>query len=101
MAAPPSSASGAAPSTTLVARGVSKHYGDRAALRDISMSAAPGELVALIGPNGAGKTTLLSILAGITRADGGSVEAPGAVGWVPQQPALYSKLSVAENMRLF
>ena len=56
----------------------------------------------MIGPNGAGKTTLLSILAGIQRPDGGRVTRPGgAVGWVPQQPAIYSKLSVAENMRLF
>ncbi len=45
---------------------------------------------------------MLSILAGIQRADAGSVELPaGDVGWVPQQPAVYSKLSVAENLRLF
>jgi ABC-2 type transport system ATP-binding protein len=62
---------------------------------------APGELVALIGPNGAGKTTLLSILAGIQSPDQGSVEAPQGVGWVPQHAAVYSKLSVAENLRLF
>ena len=56
----------------------------------------------MIGPNGAGKTTLLSILAGIQRADGGKVDWPsGEVGWVPQQPALYGKLTVAENLRLF
>jgi ABC-2 type transport system ATP-binding protein len=58
--------------------------------------------VAVIGPNGAGKTTLLSILAGIQRADGGSVsKSRGEVGWVPQQPALYSKLTVQENLALF
>ena len=54
------------------------------------------------GPNGAGKTTLLSILAGIQRPSAGSVSRdPREVGWVPQQPALYSKLSVAENLALF
>ena len=64
---------------------------------------ARGELVACIGPNGAGKTTLLTILADIKQPDAGTVRrpAPGAVGWVPQQPALYGKLSVAENLRLF
>jgi ABC-2 type transport system ATP-binding protein len=58
--------------------------------------------VAVIGPNGAGKTTLLSILAGIQPPDRGSVDRSGGeVGWVPQQPAVYSKLSVAENLQLF
>src|SRR3954452_119227 len=82
--------------------GLAKRYGDREALRDVSLQAGPGELVAVIGPNGAGKTTLLSILAGIQRPDGGDVEWPrGEVGWVPQQPALYSKLTVEENLSLF
>ena len=77
-------------------------YGEREALRDVSFDAAAGELVAVVGPNGAGKTTLLSILAGIQRPSAGSVSrAPREVGWVPQQPALYSKLSVAENLELF
>jgi ABC-2 type transport system ATP-binding protein len=86
----------------LEASGLVKRFGDREALRDVSLSAARGELVAVIGPNGAGKTTLLSILAGIQRADGGSVsKAPDEVGWVPQQAALYSKLTVEENLSLF
>jgi len=86
----------------LGARGVSKRFGKRAALRDVSFSAAPGELLAVIGPNGAGKTTLLSILAGIQKPDtGGLAHDPSRVGWVPQQAAVYAKLSVAENLRLF
>jgi len=86
----------------LVAEGIVKRFGAREALRGVSLSAASGELVALVGPNGAGKTTLLSILAGIQRADAGSVNrAPREVGWVPQQAALYGKLTVAENLRLF
>jgi ABC-2 type transport system ATP-binding protein len=81
---------------------VSKRYGDRAALRDVSFSAGRGELVAIIGPNGAGKTTLLQIAAGALAATSGTVSLPPEqVGWVPQQPALYAKLSVAENLRLF
>jgi ABC-2 type transport system ATP-binding protein len=94
-----------APTTTepaLRADGVVKRFGAREALRGVSLSAASGELVALVGPNGAGKTTLLSILAGIQRADAGHVDrAPREVGWVPQQAALYGKLTVAENLRLF
>jgi len=86
----------------LAATGVTKRYGERVALRDVSFAAAAGELVAVIGPNGAGKTTLLSILAGIQRPDAGEVtRSPREIGWVPQQPAVYSKLSVAENLRLF
>ena len=86
----------------LRANGLTKVYGSRAALREVSFEARRGELVAVIGPNGAGKTTLLSILAGIVRADQGEVEAPGGgVGWVPQQAALYRRLTVGENLRLF
>ncbi|MEA2368765.1 MAG: type transport system ATP-binding protein [Thermoleophilaceae bacterium] len=86
----------------LEARALVKRYGDRVAVRDVSLTAEPGELVGVIGPNGAGKTTLLSILAGIQRPDGGAIEhAPDRVGWVPQQPSLYGKLTVAENLRLF
>jgi ABC-2 type transport system ATP-binding protein len=83
-------------------RGVTKRFGDRVALRDVSFEAADGELVAVIGPNGAGKTTLLSIVGGLLQADAGEVSPPPReVGWVPQQGAVYSKLSVAENLRLF
>jgi ABC-2 type transport system ATP-binding protein len=85
----------------LVAEDLTKRYGERAALAGVSFSVLPGELLAVIGPNGAGKTTLLSILAGILPATSGQVSSPGSIGWVPQQPAVYSKLSVAENLRLF
>src|SRR5215212_4777088 len=81
---------------------VTKRFGDQEALKGISFEARRGELLAVIGPNGAGKTTLLTILAGIRRPDGGSVSRhPGEIGWVPQQAALYRRLTVAENLRLF
>jgi ABC-2 type transport system ATP-binding protein len=88
--------------TALEARGLVKRYGGRTALRGVDVTANPGELLAVIGPNGAGKTTLLSILAGIVRPDEGEIHLPrGEVGWVPQQAALYRRLTVAENLRLF
>jgi len=92
----------ASAAAVLRAEGLTKRYGDREALRDVSLSAERGELVAIIGPNGAGKTTLLSILAGIQQPDSGSVSrAPREIGWVPQQAAVYGKLTVKENLELF
>ena len=86
----------------LRADSLSKSYGARRALQDVSFSAVPGELLAIIGPNGAGKTTLLQILAGALAPTAGTVSLDSRdVGWVPQQPAIYSKLSVRENLRLF
>ena len=82
--------------------GLDKRFGERVALRGVGFSAAAGELLAVIGPNGAGKTTLLSIVAGSVAPDAGQVVlSEGRVGFVPQQPALYRKLTVDENLRLF
>jgi ABC-2 type transport system ATP-binding protein len=92
----------ARPPKALVARGLTKTYGEREALRGVSFEADRGELLAVLGPNGAGKTTMLGILAGILDPDGGRVEAGDReIGWVPQQAALYRRLTVAENLRLF
>ena len=93
-----------APAVALRASGIAKAFGDRVALRGVDLDVAPGEVLAVIGPNGAGKTTLLEVLAGAQRADAGTVEQPGgaaAVGWVPQRAAVYGRLTVAENLRLF
>jgi branched-chain amino acid transport system ATP-binding protein len=57
----------------LEAQSLSKHFGGTAALKDVTFSAAPGEILGLIGPNGAGKTTLLNLLSGVLRPSGGRV----------------------------
>ncbi len=89
----------------LAARGLGRRYRGVVALDGVDVELGAGESVALIGPNGAGKTTLLTILAGVTRATAGAVQwAEGAVrtvGWVPQRPALYQRLTPRENLRLF
>ena len=86
----------------LEARELTKRYGAREALRGVSVSARPGELVAVIGPNGAGKTTLFKMITGVEKPDAGQLDtAPERIGWVPQQPSLYGKLTVGENLRLF
>jgi ABC-2 type transport system ATP-binding protein len=94
------------PVSPLAVRGVTKRFGARAALQSVSFELSPGELVGIVGPNGAGKTTLLSILAGVLSPDEGELTVSGrdagwGAGWVPQSVALYSKLSVAENLWLF
>jgi ABC-2 type transport system ATP-binding protein len=89
------------PGAVIEARDLVKSFDGQVALRGVTFEAHGGELLAVIGPNGAGKTTLLSILAGIRPADSGTISVPGEVGWVPQQAALYRRLTVAENLRLF
>jgi ABC-2 type transport system ATP-binding protein len=87
----------------LAARGVSRRYGDHVALKPTDAEARPGEVLALVGPNGAGKSTLLAILAGALPPSSGSVERGGGirVGWMPQRPAHYGRLSARQNLELF
>jgi ABC-type multidrug transport system ATPase subunit len=80
---------------------VARRYGDVEALAPTDVELAPGETVALVGPNGAGKSTLLAILAGAIEPSEGAVETRAKVGWVPQRPAHYSRLSARENLELF
>jgi ABC-2 type transport system ATP-binding protein len=88
--------------TVLVrALGVARRYGDVEALAPTDVELAAGETVALVGPNGAGKSTLLSLLAGALEPSEGTVEAHARVGWVPQRPAHYARLSARENLELF
>ena len=89
--------------TLLRAVGVSRSFGATVALEPLDLELASGEIVALVGPNGAGKSTLLAILSDALEPSAGSVEhAPGTrVGWVPQRPSHYGRLSARENLELF
>jgi ABC-2 type transport system ATP-binding protein len=87
----------------LAARAAARRFGSQLALGPTDFELAAGESVAFVGPNGAGKSTLLALLAGALEPSAGSVERrPDArVGWAPQRPAQYGRLSPRENLELF
>jgi len=89
--------------TLLTAHAVSRRFGRVIALESIDLELRSGEAVALVGPNGAGKSTLMSILAGALKASEGQIAVTGSakVGWLPQRPAHYGRLSAGENLVLF
>ena len=88
---------------TILVRGVAvaRSYGTVEALAPTDVELVAGEAVALVGPNGAGKSTLLALLAGAIEPTEGTVETYARVGWVPQRPAHYARLSARENLELF
>ncbi len=90
-------------SPLLAARGTSRRFGKTPALDAVELEIWEGDALALVGPNGAGKSTLLSILAGALEPSGGDVERRNGlrVGWAPQRPAQYGRLSARENLELF
>ena len=61
----------------LTASHLTRRFGDRVAVDDVSFAVAPGEILALLGPNGAGKTTTLRMLAGLIEPSSGDVEVGG------------------------
>jgi ABC-type multidrug transport system ATPase subunit len=87
----------------LAARGAARSFGQRKALEPTELEVWDGDALALVGPNGAGKSTLLALLAGALEASAGSIERrKGArIGWAPQRPAQYGRLSARENLELF
>jgi ABC-2 type transport system ATP-binding protein len=85
----------------LEAEHVAKRFGRNRVLVDASLTAWPGQVVAILGENGSGKSTLLNILAGTTAADRGRVRRAGAAGYCPQDCVLYPQLTPDEHFELF
>jgi ABC-2 type transport system ATP-binding protein len=81
------------------ARGLSRSFGGRPAVLDVSFSVSPGEVVGFLGPNGAGKTTTMSMLLGLLRPGGGEVHIGGPVGYLPEAFAAYGAMSVRGYLR--
>ena len=100
-------------SALLSVQQVSKSYGTRKAVDNVSFQVQRGQTLGLIGPNGAGKSTTVGMICGVLRADSGSILVDGLpmgqgasaakrmIGYVPQDLALYEDLSALENLRLF
>ncbi|MGP8254046.1 MAG: ABC transporter ATP-binding protein [Terracidiphilus sp.] len=107
------SGSTSASSTALPLRVVSlvKRFGQTTAVDGISLEVSAGECVGLLGPNGAGKSTLIRSIVGRVVPDSGSIEVFGlaagskgarmALGWVPQELALYPRITARENLACF
>jgi len=97
----------------LEATHLTRRFGDRVAVDDVSFRVAPGETYGLLGPNGAGKTTTIRLVCGLLSADSGEVivagmpvssSAPKAkahIGYVPQDVSLYPDLTARENLTFF
>ncbi len=98
----------------IVANNLVKIYGDRAVVNDVSFEVNKGEVVGLLGPNGAGKTTTFYMIVGLVRVNEGSVflddldvtnmpmneRAKIGIGYLPQEPSIFRKLSVEDNLKL-
>lgn len=98
----------------LVAEGLRKRYKQREVVREFGLTLEAGEVVGLLGPNGAGKTTCFYMIVGLIEADAGKILLDGqditadpmysrarlGVGYLPQEPSVFRKLSVADNIRL-
>lgn len=99
--------------TAIEVKNLEKSFGTRKAVNGVSFSVKEGEVFGLLGPNGAGKSTTLSLISGLLKPAGGSInvgewdmqqqpaKAKGLIGVVPQEPALYPQLSARANLRFW
>jgi ABC-2 type transport system ATP-binding protein len=90
----------------LEAAGVEKSYRHglrhrQKVLRGADITLLPGEVVGLVGENGSGKSTLMKILVGALRPDAGTVSVTGRLGYCPQEPVYYERLTCDEHFELF
>jgi lipopolysaccharide export system ATP-binding protein len=99
--------------THLAAGNLRKRYKNRTVVHDVSVEVGSGEVVGLLGPNGAGKTTCFYMMVGLVPADGGAIwldehelthlpihqRARLGLSYLPQEPSIFRKLSVADNVR--
>lgn len=97
------------PSAGLTASGITKSYHrgiwprrrEVPVLRGADLTIGAGEVVGLVGENGSGKSTLMKILVGALAADAGTVTVSGRIGYCPQEPVLYERLTCDEHLELF
>jgi ABC-2 type transport system ATP-binding protein len=70
-------------------------------LKGADLEIRSGELVGLVGENGSGKSTLMQIIVGLLKRDAGEIQRPERLGYCPQVPMVWDKLTVAEHFQLF
>jgi ABC-2 type transport system ATP-binding protein len=98
----------------ITANRLTRRFGDRAVVDDVSFEVGRSEIVALLGPNGAGKTTILRMLGGLIAPTSGSVVVDGThltratgatlrrrIGFLPEAPGLWDRLTVRENLAVY
>ena len=85
----------------LQAHSLTKTFGPRVAVEDVSFDVRAGEIFALVGPNGAGKTTTLRMLAGLIRPSSGTVHFQGRIGFLTEAPGLWDRLTVRQNLSVY
>jgi ABC-2 type transport system ATP-binding protein len=85
----------------LTASHLTRRFGDRVAVDDVSFTVEAGEIFALLGPNGAGKTTTLRMLAGLIAPTAGTVRVDGRIGFLTEAPGLWDRLSVWTNLHVY